>query len=159
MFKPLQKTAYVHAVTCMFLGIASGFIAVVEITITNYVTTRPMSANVMKLAAAGQAMSLVAPVSAAVLIVQIKRRLGRLPEEAVSTVIMLTIVALVAVALNMPPVVQAWHNSTAIALEAWVWIIAYTIAIAVSLPLYAGAVCVFVIPAIGDPSIGEDEKG
>lgn len=74
MFKPLQKTAYLHAVTCMFLGIASGFITVVEITITNYVTTRPMSANVMKLAVAGQAMSLVAPVSAAVLIVQIKRR-------------------------------------------------------------------------------------
>ena len=45
----MLKTAYVHAVTCMFLGIVSGFIAVVEITITNYVTTRPMSANVMML--------------------------------------------------------------------------------------------------------------
>ena len=154
MFKPLQKTAYIHAVTCMHIGIASGFITIVEITITNYVTTRPMTANVMKLAVAGQAMSLVAPVSAAVLIVQIKRRLGRLPEEAVSTVIMLIIFALVAATLNVPPIVQAWYNSTAIAVGAWVWIIVYTTAIAVSLPLYAGAVCVFVIPAIG-----EDEKG
>lgn len=56
MFKPLQKTAYIHAVTCMYIGIASGFITIVEITITNYVTTRPMTANVMKLAVAGQAM-------------------------------------------------------------------------------------------------------
>lgn len=83
MLTRLQKAAYVHAVTCMFLGIASGFIAVVEITITNYVTTRPMSANMMELAVAGQAMSLVAPMSAAVLVAQIRRRLGSLPEEFV----------------------------------------------------------------------------
>ena len=67
---------------------------------------------------------------------------------------MLIIFALVAATLNVPPIVQAWYNSTAIAVGAWVWIIVYTTAIAVSLPLYAGAVCVFVIPAIG-----EDEKG
>ena len=150
----MLKTAYVHAVTCMFLGIVSGFIAVVKITITNYVTTRPMSANVMMLVVVGQAMSLVAPMSAFVLTVQIKRRLGRLPEEAVSTVIMLIIFALVAATLNVPPIVQAWYNSTAISLEAWVWIIVYTTAIAVSLPLYAGAVCVFVLPAL----IDEDER-
>lgn len=148
----MLKTAYVHAVTCMFLGIVSGFIAVVEITITNYVTTRPMSANVMMLVVVGQAMSLVAPMSAFVLTVQIKRRLGRLPEEAVSTVIMLIIFALVAATLNVPPIVQACYNSTVIALEAWVWIIACTTAIAAILLLYAGAICALVLP-----SIGEDE--
>ena len=153
MLTRLQKTAYVHAVTCMFLGIASGFITVVEITITNYVTTRPMSANVMMLAVAGQATSLVAPMSAIVLVAQIRRRLGSLPEEAVSTMIMLIIFALVAATLNVPPIVQAWYNSTAIAVGAWVWIIVYTTAIAISLPLYAGAVCVFVLPAL----IDEDE--
>lgn len=137
----------------MFLGIASGFITVVEITITNYVTTRPMSANVMMLAVAGQATSLVAPMSAIVLVAQIRRRLGSLPEEAVSTMIMLIIFALVAATLNVPPIVQAWYNSTAIAVGAWVWIIVYTTAIAISLPLYAGAVCVFVLPAL----IDEDE--
>lgn len=155
MFTPLQKTAYVHAVTCMVAGFITLFFAVVEITITaDYVIIRPMSANVMTLAVAGQAMSLVTPVSAVVLIVQIKRQLGRLPEETVSTVIMLIILALLAITLNVPPIVQACYKSTVIAMEAWVWIIAYTIAIAASLLLYAGAVCAFVLPAIGEEDEG-----
>ena len=135
----------------MFLGIVSGFIAVVEITITNYVTTRPMSANVMMLVVVGQAMSFVAPVSMLSLTAQMKRRLGRLLEEAVSTVTMLIIIALLAI-MNVPPIVQACYNSTVIALEAWVWIIACTTAIAAILLLYAGAICALVLP-----SIGEDE--
>lgn len=130
------------------------FFVIVEVALTNYVTTCPIDANVTTLVVIGQAMSFVAPMSAFVLTVQIKRRLGRLPEEAVSTVIMLIIFALVAATLNVPPIVQAWYNSTAISLEAWVWIIVYTTAIAVSLPLYAGAVCVFVLPAL----IDEDER-
>lgn len=148
----MLKTAYVHAVTCMFLGIVSGFIAVVEITITNYVTTCPIDVNVTILVIIGQAMSFVAPaVSMLSLTAQMKRRLGRLLEEAVSTVTMLIIIALLAI-MNVPPIVQACYNSTVIALEAWVWIIACTTAIAAILLLYAGAICALVLP-----SIGEDE--
>lgn len=128
------------------------FFAVVEITLTDYVATRPIDTNVMILVIIGQAMSFVAPVSATLLAAQMKRRLGRLLEEAVSTVTMLIIIALLAI-MNVPPIVQACYNSTVIALEAWVWIIACTTAIAAILLLYAGAICAFVLP------IGEDEKG
>lgn len=96
-------------------------------------------------------MSFVAPVSATLLAAQMKRRLGRLLEEAVSTVTMLIIIALLAI-MNVPPIVQACYNSTVIAMEAWAWIIAYTTAIGVILLLYAGAICAFVLP-----SIDEDE--
>ena len=136
----------------MIAGIGSAFIAVVEISLTESVTTRPIDANVMMLVIIGQATSLIAPVSMLSLTAQMKRRLGRTPEEAVSTVTMLIIVTLFAVTLNVPPIVQACYSSTVIAMEAWVWIIAYTTAIAASLLLYAGAICAFVLP-----SIGEDE--
>ena len=118
---------------------------------TNYVTTCPIDVNVTMLVTIGQAMSFVAPVSMLSLTAQMKRRLGRLLEEAVSTVTMLIIIALLAI-MNVPPIVQACYNSTVIALEAWVWIIACTTAIAAILLLYAGAICAFVLP-----SIGEDE--
>ena len=98
-------------------------------------------------------MSFVAPVSATLLAAQMKRRLGRLLEEAVSTVTMLIIIALLAI-MNVPPIVQACYNSTVIAMEAWVWIIACTTTIGAILLLYAGAICAFVLP-----SIDEDEKG
>jgi hypothetical protein len=127
------------------------FFAVVEITLTDYVATRPIDTNVMILVIIGQAMSFVAPVSATLLAAQMKRRLGRLLEEAVSTVTMLIIIALLAI-MNVPPIVQACYNSTVIAMEAWAWIIAYTTAIGVILLLYAGAICAFVLP-----SIDEDE--
>jgi len=127
------------------------FFAVVEITLTDYVATRPIDTNVMILVIIGQAMSFVAPVSAPLLAAQMKRRLGRLLEEAVSTVTMLIIIALLAI-MNVPPIVQACYNSTVIAMEAWAWIIAYTTAIGVILLLYAGAICAFVLP-----SIDEDE--
>ena len=127
------------------------FFAVAEITLTDYVATRPIDTNVMILVIIGQAMSFVAPVSATLLAAQMKRRLGRLLEEAVSTVTMLIIIALLAI-MNVPPIVQACYNSTVIAMEAWAWIIAYTTAIGVILLLYAGAICAFVLP-----SIDEDE--
>ena len=114
-------------------------------------TTCPIDVNVTILVIIGQAMSFVAPVSMLSLTAQMKRRLGRLLEEAVSTVTMLIIIALLAI-MNVPPIVQACYNSTVIALEAWVWIIACTTAIAAILLLYAGAICAFVLP-----SIGEDE--
>ena len=152
MLTSLQKTAYSHTAVCMIAGIGSAFIAVVEISLTESVTTRPIDANVMMLVIIGQATSLIAPVSMLSLTAQMKRRLGRTPEEAVSTVTMLIIVTLFAVTLNVPPIVQACYSSTVIAMEAWVWIIAYTTAIAASLLLYAGAICAFVLP-----SIGEDE--
>ena len=127
------------------------FFAVVEVALTNYVTTCPIDVNVTILVIIGQAMSFVAPVSMLSLTAQMKRRLGRLLEEAVSTVTMLIIIALLAI-MNVPPIVQACYNSTVIALEAWVWIIACTTAIAAILLLYAGAICALVLP-----SIGEDE--
>ena len=71
--------------------------AVVEITLTNYVTTCPIDVNVTILVTIGQAMSFVAPVSMLSLTAQMKRRLGRLLEEAVSTVTMLIIIALLAI--------------------------------------------------------------
>lgn len=153
MFTPLQKTVYIHAVTCMISSFITLFFVIVEVALTNYVTTCPIDANVTTLVVIGQAMSFVAPVSMLSLTAQMKRRLGRLLEEAVSTVTMLIIIALLAI-MNVPPIVQACYNSTVIAMEAWVWIIVYTTAIAVSLPLYAGAVCVFVLPAL----IDEDER-
>lgn len=153
MLTPLQKTVYVHAVTCMAASFITLFFAVVEITLTNYVTTCPIDVNVTTLVIIGQATSLIAPVSMLSLTAQMKRRLGRTPEEAVSTVTMLIIVTLFAVTLNVPPIVQACYSSTVIAMEAWVWIIACTTAIAAILLLYAGAICAFVLP------IGEDEKG
>lgn len=149
MFTPLQKTVYVHAVTCMAASFITFFFTVVEAALTNYVTTCPIDTNVMTLVIIGQAMSLVAPVSMLSLTAQMKRRLGRLLEEAVSTVTMLIIIALLAI-MNVPPIVQACYNSTVIAMEAWVWIIACTTAIAAILLLYAGAICAFVLP---------DEKG
>lgn len=155
MLTPLQKTAYVHAVTCMISSFITLFFAVVEITLTDYVTTCPIDANVMMLVIIGQTTSLIAPVSMLSLTAQMKRRLGRTPEEAVSTVTMLIVVAMLAITLNTPPVVQACYRSTVIAMEAWVWIIAYTTAIAASLLIYAGAICAFVLPTL----IGEDEKG
>lgn len=127
------------------------FFTVVEVALTNYVTTCPIDVNVTILVIIGQAMSFVAPVSMLSLTAQMKRRLGRLLEEAVSTVTMLIIIALLAI-MNVPPIVQACYNSTVIALEAWVWIIACTTAIAAILLLYAGAICALVLP-----SIGEDE--
>lgn len=151
MFTPLQKTVYVHAVTCMAASFITLFFTVVEAALTNYVTTCPIDVNVTILVIIGQAMSFVAPVSMLSLTAQMKRRLGRLLEEAVSTVTMLIIIALLAI-MNVPPIVQACYNSTVIALEAWVWIIACTTAIAAILLLYAGAICAFVLP-----SIGEDE--
>ena len=152
MLTPLQKTAYIHAVTCMISSFITLFFAVVEIILTDYVTTCPIDVNVTTLVIIGQAMSFVAPVSMLSLTAQMKRRLGRLLEEAVSTVTMLIIIALLVI-MNVPPIVQACYNSTVIALEAWVWIIACTTAIAAILLLYAGAICAFVLP----PSIGEDE--
>lgn len=127
------------------------FFVIVEVALTNYVTTCPIDANVTTLVVIGQAMSFVAPVSMLSLTAQMKRRLGRLLEEAVSTVTMLIIIALLAI-MNVPPIVQACYNSTVIAMEAWVWIIACTTAIAAILLLYAGTICAFVLP-----SIGEDE--
>lgn len=127
------------------------FFVIVEVALTNYVTTCPIDVNVTILVIIGQAMSFVAPVSMLSLTAQMKRRLGRLLEEAVSTVTMLIIIALLAI-MNVPPIVQACYNSTVIALEAWVWIIACTTAIAAILLLYAGAICALVLP-----SIGEDE--
>ena len=152
MFTPPQKTVYVHAVTCMISSFITLFFTIVEVALTNYVTTCPIDVNVTILIIIGQAMSFVAPVSMLSLTAQMKRRLGRLLEEAVSTVTMLIIIALLAI-MNVPPIVQACYNSTVIALEAWVWIIACTTAIAAILLLYAGAICAFVLP------IGEDEKG
>lgn len=149
----MLKTAYIHAITCMISSFITLIWAVVEITLTNYVTTCPIDTNVMSLIIIGQAMSLVAPVSMLSLTAQMKRRLGRLLEESVNTVTMLIIIALLAI-MNVPPIVQACYNSTVIALEAWVWIIACTTAIGVILLLYAGAICAFVLP-----SIDEDEKG
>ena len=103
MLTPIQKTAYVHAVTCMISSFITLFFAVVEIILTDYVTTCPIDANVMMLVIIGQATSLIAPVSMLSLTAQMKRRLGRTPEEAVSTVTMLIIVTLFAVTLNVPP--------------------------------------------------------
>lgn len=151
MFTPLQKTVYVHAVTCMISSFITLSFTVVEVALTNYVTTCPIDVNVTILVIIGQAMSFVAPVSMLSLTAQMKRRLGRLLEEAVSTVTMLIIIALLAI-MNVPPIVQACYNSTVIALEACVWIIACTTAIAAILLLYAGAICALVLP-----SIGEDE--
>ena len=151
----MLKIAYIHTITCMILGIVAGLISVVEITVAGHVSIYPMSANVTMLAAGGQAMSLIAPISAIVLTAQMKRRLGGTPEEAVSTVTMLIIVTLLALTLNTPPVVQAYYNSTVIALEEWVWIILYTMGISMSLLAYAGAIRMFVIPTL----IDEDEKG
>ena len=153
MLTPRQKTVYVHAVTCMISSFITLFFAVVEVTLINYVTTCPIDVNVTTLVIIGQAMSFVAPVSMLSLTAQMKRRLGRLLEEAVSTVTMLIIIALLAI-MNVPPIVQACYNSTVIAMEAWVWIIACTTAIAAILLLYAGAIRAFVLP-----SIDEDEKG
>ena len=102
MLTPLQKTVYVHAVTCMISSFITLIWAVVEVTLINYVTTCPIDVNVTTLVIIGQAMSFVAPVSMLSLTAQMKRRLGRLLEEAVSTVTMLIIIALLAI-MNVYP--------------------------------------------------------
>ena len=151
MLTSLQKTAYFHAVVCMIAGIGSAFIAVVEISLTESVTTHQISTGAMILIITGQAMSLVAPMSMALLAAQMKRQLCKNPpSEMVGTVTMLIIVTLFAIALDAPQVIKSWYNSTATDSITWAWIIVNTIAISLGLIVCA----VFVLPTL----IGEDER-
>ena len=154
MLTSLQKTAYFHAVVCMIAGIGSAFIAVVEISLTESVKQQ-INTGAMILIIAGQAMSLTAPMSMALLAAQMKRQLCKNPpSEMVETVTMLIIVTLFVIALDTPQVIKSWYNSTATDSITWAWIIVNTIAISLGLLVYAGTIRVFVLPTL----IGEDER-